>query len=48
MEATLLQGEGPNGFHSVRARWRPTLYLWALTVGIAIIGGLTAYVIHRE
>jgi len=48
MQETPLQGEGPNGFHSVRARWRPTSYVWALAAGIVIIGAVTAFVIHRD
>src|ERR1017187_9194639 len=48
MQQSLVRGEGPNVFHSVRSRWRSTSYVWALAVGIALIGGLTAYVIHRD
>ena len=48
MQETLLRGEGPKVFHSVRARWGPTSYVWALVVGIALIGGLTADVIRRD
>jgi two-component system, cell cycle sensor histidine kinase and response regulator CckA len=48
MEETLFRGEGANVLHPVRARWRPTSYVWALAVGIALIGALTAYVIHRD
>src|ERR1019366_6918682 len=48
MQETLLRRARPNLFHSVRARFRPTSYIWALAAGIALIGGLTAYVIHRD
>ncbi len=48
MLETLLRGEGPKVFHSVRARWGPTSYVWALVVGIALIGGLTADVVRRD
>ena len=48
MQETLLRREGPDVSHSVRARFLPSPYIWALAVGIALIGGFTAYVIHRE
>src|ERR1017187_10496403 len=48
MRETLSPGDGPNVFHSVRSRWRPTSYVLALVVGIALIAGLTAYVIHHD
>src|ERR1019366_4924620 len=48
MPDTLLQGKGPSAFRSVRAHWQPTSYVWTLVSGIALIGGLTAYVVQRD
>ena len=48
MRQSLPRGEEPNVFHSVPARWRPPSYVWALALGMALIGSLTTYVIHRD
>ena len=48
MQETLLRGEGPNVLHSVHARRPLTSYVWALALGITLMAGLTAYVVHRD